>query len=154
MFGTYKELLKKYFTQQDLDEIAKVISEQERFTSGEIRVSIRAKRGWTERKNSLQELALKEFYRLKMNLTKDRSGVLLFFLFEEHQFYILADEGIHLKADSLWDSVAQTVSENFKVGKYVEGISQAVQSIGKTLAQHYPRKTDDTNELSNQVELN
>ncbi len=154
MIKTYKELLKKYFTQQDLDEIAKVISEQEQFTSGEIRVSIRAKRGWTEGKNTLQELALKEFYRLKMNQTKDRSGVLLFFLFEEHQFYILADEGIHLKAESLWESVALSVSENFKAGKYVEGISHAVRTIGKTLAQHYPRKSDDTDELSNQVELN
>jgi uncharacterized membrane protein len=154
MFNTYKDLLKKYFTQNDLDEIAKVIAEQEQFTSGEIRVSIRAKRGWTERKNTLQELALKEFYRLKMNQTKERSGVLLFFLFEEHQFYILADEGIHLKAESLWESVAQSVSENFKTEKYVEGISQAVRTIGKTLAQHYPRRADDMNELSNQVELN
>lgn len=150
---TYKELLKKYFTQGNLERIAKEITEQERYTSGEIRVSIHAKRGWFEKKRSLYDLALKEFYRLKMHNTRDRSGVLLYFLFGEHQFYILADEGIHQKAKDLWVSVAQSISEQFKTGNYCEGICIAVRTVGEALRQHYPRKSDDTNELSNEVEL-
>ncbi|TAK63558.1 MAG: hypothetical protein EPO24_04130 [Bacteroidetes bacterium] len=89
-----------------------------------------------------------------MHKTKDRSGVLLFFLFEERQFFVLADEGIHLKAEQLWGAVAALISGQFKEGKYCDGIIRAIQSVGEALRQHYPRKSDDTNELSNTVELN
>ncbi len=146
-------ILKQHFTQADLDSIAKEIANQEASTSGEIRVTIHAKRSWVQRNHSIQDLALKEFQRLKMQNTRDRSGVLLYFLFAEKKFYILADEGIHHKASELWEQVAAAISKDFKEGKYSKGICEAVRTVGEALQQHYPRKADDTNELSNEVEL-
>ncbi len=149
-----KQFLQQYLTQADLDRVAQEIAKQEASTSGEIRVTIHAKRNWIERNRSLQDLALKEFHRLKMQNTRDRSGVLLYFLFSEKKFYVLADEGIHLKGEGIWEVVASAISKDFKEGKYCHGICEAVKTVGEVLQKHYPQRLDDTNELSNDVELN
>ena len=150
---SHKNILEKYFSKADLDLIAKEIAKQEEITSGEIRVSIHAKRTWLERNRSIHEMAVREFHRLKMHMTKERSGVLLYFIFEARQFYILADEGIHLKAKEVWESVAASVTKDFKEAKYCEGICEAVRTVGKALQEHYPYKSGKSNELSDEVEL-
>lgn len=146
--------IKQYFSEDGLKVISHAIQVQEQFTSGEIRVSIRLKQRWFESKRRLKDLAIKEFYRLGMQKTKDRSGVLLYFLMEEHQFYILADEGIHAKVvEGLWESVANIITEHFKESQYVQGVCEAIKIVGKELQICYPRKQNDADELSNSVEI-
>ena len=84
-----KNLVKKLFTKEDLAAIAAAISEAEKTTAGEIRVSIRQKRRWRERKLSIEEMARREFHDLGMTKTKDHTGILIFLLMIERKFFIL-----------------------------------------------------------------
>jgi len=139
-------------TSKDMGTIAAAIGEAEKSTAGEIRVSIRRRRTWKERRLSLHEMALHEFYRLGMEKTKEKTGVLLYFLTVEKKFHIIADEGIHTKvADGYWDTLAVALGSHFKGQRFCQGICEAVQEIGRTLTREFPIQSDDTNELSNDV---
>ncbi len=143
---------KRILTAQDLRELTAVIAEAEKETSGEIRVVVRHRRTWRERKLALHELALKEFHHLGMHKTRDRTGVLILLLLSERKFHIIADEGIHGKvAEGTWDRVAARMSAHFKEGKFLHGLSEAIRAVGNTLAGHFPRNPNDRNELPDQI---
>ncbi|MDI6767718.1 MAG: TPM domain-containing protein [Bacteroidota bacterium] len=145
-------LKKKYFSKAELRSLASVISEQEKNTSGEIRVIIRQRRYWKERKLSLYDLSLNEFYRLGMQNTRDKTGVLILLLLSEQKFQIIADEGIHKKVeDGKWDKIAELMTDYFKRGNYFDGITATIRAVGEELVKYFPRKPDDTNELSNEI---
>lgn len=147
-------LIDKYFTKEDLRQITTACSKAEKQTAGEIRVSIFSKRPRKLRKKSLEEVALGEFYRLGMDKTRDKTGILLLIILAERKFQILADSGINAKVDQqTWDELAGQLSARFKEGKYLEGIRNCIQQIGAILEQHFPIKSDDTNELSNEVSV-
>ncbi len=147
-------LIDKYFTKEDLRQITAACSTAEKQTAGEIRVSIFSKRPRKLRKKSLEEVALEEFYRLGMDKTRDKTGILLLIILAERQFQILADSGINAKVDQqTWNELAGELSARFKEGKYLDGIQNCVQRMGAILAQHFPIKSDDTNELSNEVSV-
>ena len=143
---------RKYLSNDDLNILAERIAEAEKSTSGEIRVVVRHRRRWSERKLSLHELALQEFRKLGMERTQDRTGVLIMLLYTERSFQIIADEGIHKKVEAgTWDQVAGRMSALFKEGKFVGGIGEAIREVGATMSQHFPRAQSDRDELSNQV---
>jgi uncharacterized membrane protein len=142
----------KYLTKNELQALSGVITEMEKNTSGEIRVVVRHHRHWKERKLSLHDLTLGEFYRLGMEKTRDRTGVLILILFAERKFHIVADEGIHtLVQDGTWDTIADGMSGHFKKGNFFDGIAEAIKAVGSELAKYFPRKSDDTNELPNEI---
>jgi uncharacterized membrane protein len=143
---------KKFLTKPQLQSLAMVIAEAEKSTSGEIRVVIKHRRKWNERKLSLHELALKEFYSLSMQNTRDHTGVLILLLISNRKFQIVADEGINSKVkEGTWDQIAGAMSGYFKDRRYFDGIAETVKSVGAELAKHFPSKSDDTNELSNEI---
>lgn len=149
-----KQFVKKVLSKDDLDLITAKIGEMERDTRGEIRVSVRERRQLGEKKLSLPDLAVREFYRLGMQKTEDRTGILIFLLFSEHKFHIVADEGINSKVeDGTWQQIANHMSDRFKHGEFRDGICEAVAAVGGVLKTHVPQKPGDTNELSNQVEI-
>lgn len=141
-------------THEELEKIADAIGEAERRTSGEIRVSIRKRRGWHERKLSLHNFALKNFYELGMDKTAEKSGVLLFFSMRERAFQIIADEGIHKRvSDGYWDDLAQTLTAHFREKRFCDGICELVKEVGAKLSQEFPRRGADMNELPNDVSI-
>lgn len=146
------QLVYHFFDDDDFLRISNKISEAELLTSGEIRVSIKEFKTFGERKLSIKELAEKEFYRLNMHQTRDKTGILLFFLLGERKFYILADEGINEKVKpEVWESVSNEIQENFKNGFFAKGIIHGIERVGKLLSEHFPIKPDDINELTNKV---
>lgn len=148
-------LIDHYFTKTDLQKIAHACGEVEKKTAGEIRVSVFSKRPRKLKKLALDEVALDEFYHMGMDKTRDRTGILLFILLAERKFQILADTGINAKVEQqVWDELAVGLSDSFKKGAYLEGVLQTVAGMGIILAQWFPRKADDTNELSNEVSVN
>ena len=150
-----RNLAKKMFPQEDLTAIANAIGEAEKTTSGEIRVDIKQRRGWRERKASIETMARHEFHRLGMTATQQRTGILIFLLLKEKQFYILADDGIHTKvADGTWDAIAKEMSEHFLQQNFKNGIIHGVERVGQVLSQYFPAAPGDTaNELSNEVSI-
>jgi uncharacterized membrane protein len=146
------ELVYHFFDDDDFLRISNKISEAELITSGEIRVSIRENKTFAERNSDLRSLAEKEFYRLNMHQTRDKTGILLFFLLGERQFYILADEGINEKVSSnVWTNISKEIQDNFKNGYFSQGIVKGIENVSKLLSEHFPIKPDDKNELTNRV---
>jgi len=145
-------LIYKFFNDDEILRISNKIKEVEQTTAGEICVSIKEKLPFLKRRKPVSRLAEEEFYRVGINKTRDKTGILIYILLEEHKFHILADEGINTKVPPhTWDSIKNTMQEKFIRGEYCKGITYAVETAGKILAEHFPIKPDDRNELSNRV---
>lgn len=81
--------------------------------------------------------------------TRDRSGVLLYLSEAEHRLELLADRGIHERVGAeRWQGVVEEVVGAIRKGQAAEGIRRAVAVIGQSLAEHFPAREDDVNELS------
>ena len=139
-----KELLERLDQQRIVDAIAGA----EKSSAGEIRVHIQPRAFGGD----VQHVAEKTFERLGMTRTVDRSGVLLFIASEEQKFAIVGDQGINDKVEpAFWDTIAAGLGAHFRAGEFTEGIVEAVERVGARLAEHFPRRSDDTDELSNQI---
>lgn len=148
------QLIYEYFSDDDFLRISNCIGETEKITSGEIRISIKETKSFSDRNRSIIEMAQKEFYNLEMDKTRDKTGILIYFLLAEKQFHILADEGINSKVEqSVWDEIRDGILKSFLDGKYCDGILTGIREVGKVLSEYFPIKADDTNELSNKVVL-
>ncbi len=148
------DLVYHFFDDDEFLRISNKIAESELHTSGEIRVSIKEHKSFSERNSNIKSIAEKEFYRLNMHQTRDKTGILLFFLLGERQFYILADKGINEKVDQeVWETISDEIQQKFKNGFFAEGIISGIENVGKVLSEHFPIKPDDKNELANKVVL-
>jgi putative membrane protein len=84
--------------------------------------------------------------------TRQRSGVLLYLSEGEHRVELLADRGIHERVGAEgWQRVVDQVVGSIREGHAADGIAAAVDSIGQSLALHFPREADDVNELPDAV---
>jgi uncharacterized membrane protein len=143
---------KKILSREDLQQLAAEIGTMERSTSGELRVVLRHHRHFTELKRPIHSIALREFRRLGMHHTKDRTGILIFLLVSERKFHIIADGGIHNKVEEgTWDGVAAGMSAHFKQGNFRQGVSEAIGTVGAILSMHFPRAAEKGNELPNEI---
>jgi uncharacterized membrane protein len=147
-----KKFIYKYLNQEELKSISQKIGEIEKTTSGELVITIKEKRGWFEKTKSVRTLAEKEFVSAKIGKTKGATGILIFIIFNAKGFCILGDKGIDEKVkQSVWDEIANTISNSFKQEQYYLGIINGVEQAGKILAEHLPIQPGDVNELSNEV---
>ena len=145
-------LIYNFFSDDDFLRISGKIKEMEKNTSGEIRIAVKEKKSFSDRKKNIRALAEKEFYKLNMHNTRDKTGILLYLLLNERQFYILADKGIHEKVgDETWLKVRDEIQLHFHDGKFSQGLIWGIERVGKILSEHFPIKEDDTNELSNKI---
>jgi uncharacterized membrane protein len=133
----------------DDDRIKAAIVAAERQTSGEIRVSVsRFFYG------SVRRAAEKAFARLGMRATRERNGVLFFVVPARRRFVVLGDEGIHQKVgQDFWDKLVAAMSEDFKEGKFNEGLERGIGECGRLLAAHFPYQGErDVNELPDDID--
>lgn len=84
--------------------------------------------------------------------TRERTGVLILISALEHRVAILGDRGIdqHVQAAG-WAIHIQRITEAVRDGRAAEGICEVTRAIGAVLAEHLPPRTDDIDELANQV---
>jgi len=86
----------------------------------------------------------------KLTPVRGLAGVLIFVSLEEDEAAIVADTGISPKvAPDYWVTLHSTIVDAIKQGKHSEGIIHAVETVAIELAKHFPRESDDVNELSN-----
>lgn len=149
---TRRKFIDHVLSAEDRDAISSAIHRVELSTSGEIKVVVRERRHLGEKRLPLEKMAIREFHHLKLSKTKDRTGVLFFLLLSERKFHIIADEGIHRRVpEGTWDRVADSMRAEFKKGKYREGIVHGIELVGKILADAFPKRADDRNEISDKV---
>ena len=133
----------------DQKRIVDAIAAAELQTSGEIRVHVQRKSG-----ADIRSVAERTFERLGMTKTELRNGVLLFIASDEHRFVILGDRGINDRVPAgFWDDIATKLTVRFKNGEFTDGIVDAIHSAGEQLKSFFPRAKNDTNELSNEINI-
>jgi uncharacterized membrane protein len=154
---TYKDAL-NFLSSDQRNEIADAISKAETMTSGEIRVLVVAasslfpKRSKNGQKEALRQRAVKEFSKLDIHNTKDKTGVLIMVSLEERMVQVLAGNGINsVVPEETWPTLVHRVTEGIKAGNPAQGIIMAVTDIGTMFSEKFPLQPDDSNELSNVV---
>lgn len=149
--------IKDFLSAEDLSEIEKAVGEAEKTTIGEIKVVVVAKsRKWLFRVfnplKAVEMRAIREFKKMGVHKTKERTGVLIMVSVAERRIRIIADEGINSKVESdTWDKIVEMISREIKAGKQKEAIVSAVAIVAKILAPHFPYCDGDKNEISDEV---
>lgn len=130
-------------------QIEQAIAHLEQHTSAELRVVI-------ERKNisKLDAIARAEqlFDELNMHQTAARNGVLIYLSFKPHHLAVIGDKAIHEKVgNDFWQMVYKAIKQRCQQGQYTEGVCDGISQVEAQLAHYFPYKTDDVNELPNEV---
>ncbi len=99
--------------------------------------------------------AFELFEQLEMNKTAQHNAVLIYLAYKHHFCWIIGDEGIHRHVgDAFWQSVYDEMLFFFKKDQYTQGLVSAIERIGKELKLHYPIRSNDKDELPNEVIIN
>ncbi len=87
--------------------------------------------------------------------TRDRTGILIYVSLLEHRVEVLADRGINSVVEpGTWDGVVDTVLAGIRERRAEEGLADAIAQCGELLAQRFPPRADDTDELANRLRGN
>jgi len=133
----------------DEDRVVAAIRAAEARSRGEIRVHV-ADHEVTDPRAE----AAAVFERLGMTKTEERNGVLLFVAPESQAIAVIGDRDIHSRGgEELWVAVAEMVRDEFRAGRFTEGIVAGIRALGDELARHFPRLPGrpDRNELPDRV---
>ena len=84
--------------------------------------------------------------------TMGRTGILIYLSMREHRAEIVADEPIaRLVEAEVWGEAMVDMLREIKQGRVAEGIAIGVRDVGFVLAEHFPRRDDDENELPDRL---
>jgi uncharacterized membrane protein len=138
---------KDFIHQLQHDDIVAAIRDTESRTSGELRVFVSHK--------SVEDpvqAAQAQFEKLGMTKTLHRNGVLIFVAPLSRNFAIIGDAGVHARCgDGFWQEVAGAMTAHFRKSEFSEGIRHGVRKAGELLAEHFPRRPGDKNELPDDI---
>lgn len=139
---------REFLNQLRHHEIVEAIRQAEKKTSGEVRVFITRKPV-----DDPVPAAQAHFTALGMDKTRDHNGVLIFVAPRAHKFAVIGDAAVHARCgDDFWRQLAHEMSGHFSKAEFTTGIVHGVRKAGELLAQHFPRRPGDTNQLPDDVE--
>ena len=127
--------------------ITNAIAEAEKATSGEIRIAIEK-----HCQESPFDRATQFFVKLGMDKTAEKNGVLIYLAHEDHKFAIIGDRGINkVVPEDFWETTQIAMKAHFMAGNLADGIIAGIALAGEKLALFFPYKSDDINELPNEI---
>jgi putative membrane protein len=87
--------------------------------------------------------------------TRQRTGIMIFVSFFEHEVIVMADRGISKMVEQKdWDRVVRGLIEKIKLGNVTEGIVAAIEQCGQILIEkEFLINSDDTNELKDDLRI-
>jgi uncharacterized membrane protein len=138
---------RKFLKKEDGDRIIESIRKAETNTSGEIRVHFQRMI-----KEDIMEAGTKVFYKLGMDKTEARNGVLIFVVPLKRQFCILGDSGIdEVVPENFWEDIKDDMRSHFKKDMMADGLCINIEKIGDKLKEFFPIQSDDENELPDTI---
>lgn len=100
----------------------------------------------------VKEAAVTSFFQKGLFRTRDETGILIFISLFEHRVWVLADRGIDSKvAPGQWDDSVAMIVRGIRDKRTAQAICEAVAQMGDLLAEHFPVRPDDQDELSNLI---
>jgi len=99
-----------------------------------------------------RSLAVQQFLAHGLHTTEARTGVLIFVSLAEHHAEIIADASIAAKVDeAVWRAAMDRLIAEIRAGRLAEGLIAAIESTGAVLARYFPPRSNDRNELPNDL---
>lgn len=84
--------------------------------------------------------------------TTGRTGVLIYLSMREHRAEIVADESIaRIVPAEVWGEAMNDMLAHIRHGRVAEGLAVGIRDVGFVLSQHFPRGSEDQNELPDRL---
>ena len=84
--------------------------------------------------------------------TVGRTGILIYLSLGEHRAEIIHDDAItEVVEPDTWGEAMAALLEPVKDGRIVDGIVAAIEEVGEVLAEHFPKSSEDTNEIPDKL---
>jgi len=139
--------IRRLLSEPDEARVLAAIRAAEAKTSGEIRVHVERRHAGTA-----METARRWYGRLGMDAAKERNGILFYVAVDDRAFAIVGGDGIHAKVGGeFWEALRDAMRDDFAKGDPAAGLLRAIAEAGSRLAEHFPRRADDTNELPDEI---
>jgi putative membrane protein len=98
------------------------------------------------------ECAKVAFLDHNLHRTVDGTGILILICLFEHRVQVLADRGIHHAVPAeTWQRVADMVTTGIRTGRTADALCEAIACCGDLLAEKFPPRAGDTDELPNLI---
>lgn len=137
----------KFLTAEQQESVVAAVRLAEKGTSGEIRIHIDG-----DCKGDPVRRAEAVFAKLGMHKTQLRNGVLIYLACNSRVFAIIGDKGINdLVDDNFWNDVAAAMTDEFREGRFAEGLAKAALMAGEKLKSFFPYQEDDVNEQPDEI---
>jgi putative membrane protein len=108
--------------------------------------------GQRRQAEAVRERALRAFYEQGLHRTRGETGILIFISLLERKVWILGDRGINERiAAGSWEALAGELAAGLRSGKATDALCSVITGCGRELASHFPRPSDDRNELSDEI---
>ncbi len=139
----------RFLSEEENRRIVEAIRKAEMHTSGEIRIFVETQCPFVNAIDRAEEI----FFGLKMEMTDNRNGVLVYIAINDHQLAIFADKGIFEAVGlAYWEKEVGHMLAYFRQMEFAEGLLHAVEHIGEALHSHFPYdRTTDKNELPDEI---
>ncbi len=87
--------------------------------------------------------------------TRQRTGIMIFVSFFEHEVIVMADQGISKVVEQKqWDQIVQEIIISIRQGEIIEALERGIQKCGDILLEKgFVKTDDDTNELHNELRV-
>ena len=127
--------------------IVAAITAAEKDTSGEIRLHVQ-----NRVQGDIMEVAKQRFEAMGMTATERRNGVLFFVALKDRAFCVLGDRGIdEVVPEGFWEDTVAAMRERFAQGDLLGGLEEGIRKAGWALKEFFPYRSDDVNELSDEI---
>jgi len=104
------------------------------------------------RRDRARQAAMHQFLAHGLHVTEHRTGVLIFAALADRQVEIIADQGIHSRVDqAVWGDAVEILTEGLRDGRAAEGFEQAIALVGGVLADHFPPRPRNPNEVPDRL---
>jgi putative membrane protein len=88
--------------------------------------------------------------------TRQRTGIMIFISFFEHEVMVMADRGISKVVEQKqWDLIVADLVAQIRAGHIIEGLEAGIKQCGDLLLEKgFKKSDDDVNELSDDLRVN
>ena len=137
----------RFLTAEQQMTVVNAVRLAEKGTSGEIRIHIDGRCNGDPVKR-----AEDVFGKLGMHRTELRNGVLIYLACNSKVFAIVGDKGINdIVPEGFWTDITEMMGNEFRNGRFAEGLEKAAVMVGEKLKEYFPYQTDDVNEQPDDI---
>lgn len=147
---------RRAFPAATMEAIGREVAAQEKRHRGEIRFIVEAEltTGQLWRDLGSRDRARELFAQDGVWNTEENTGVLVYLLLADRRVEILADRGITARVpEAQWRSICARMEARFREGRFEEGAIAGIRAVSDLLAEHFPARGDNSNELSDRPAL-